>query len=241
MSHLLEIDSVNKSFGQNRVLTDIYLKCETGDIVGMLGSNGSGKSTFLKILFGSEHAEQKFIRIDGEIFHRPYLTFGEIAYLPQDYFIPRNMTLFDAVKLYLSADSSVSTFFDDSLLYLLQDNKASQLSGGELRYAEIKLLLNMEAKFVLLDEPFNGISPLNIESVKKMIQKSAQKKGIILTDHDYHNVLDVANRHYLLSDGGLKKVRDKEDLVLRGYMSAARAEILELQTTDKNRLYENRL
>ena len=228
MSHLLEIDSVNKSFGQNRVLTDIYLKCETGDIVGMLGSNGSGKSTFLKILFGSQQTEQKFIRIDGKIFHRPYLTLGEIAYLPQDYFIPQYMTLADAVKLYLSEDSLVNMFFDDSMLYMLQNNKASQLSGGELRYAEIKLLLNIEAKFVLLDEPFNGISPINIESVKDMIRKSAQHKGIILTDHDYRNVIDVANRHYLLWDGGLKSVRDKEDLVLRGYMSAARAEILEL-------------
>lgn len=230
MSHLLEIDSVNKSFGQNRVLTDIYLKCETGDIIGMLGSNGSGKSTFLKILFGSEQAEQKFIRIDGKIFNRPYLISGEIAYLPQCHFIPQNMTLVDAVKLYLSADNHVKMFFDDTMLYMLQYNKASQLSGGELRYAEIKLLLSIKVKFVLLDEPFNGISPINIEAVKDMIRKSAQYKGVILTDHDYRNVLDVANRHYLLWDGVLKSVRDKEDLALRGYMSAERAELLELNT-----------
>ena len=228
MSHLLEIDSVNKSFGQNRLLTDIYLKCNTGDIIGMLGSNGSGKSTFLKILFGTEQAENKFIRIDGKIFHYPYTTFGEIVYLPQDYFIPGNMTLAHAVKLYLISDHLVDMFFDDPLLYMLQYNKASELSSGELRYAEIKLLLNIEAKFVLLDEPFNGISPINIESVKRMIRKSAQDKGIILTDHDYRNVLDVANQFYLLYDGGLKRVRDKEDLVIRGYMSATRADFLEL-------------
>jgi len=228
MSHLLEIDSVIKSFGQNRVLTDIYLKCETGDIIGMLGRNGSGKSTFLKILFGSEQAEQKFIRIDGKTINRPYLTYGEIAYLPQDSFIPRNMTLADAVQLYLSSDSRVKRYFNDSILYMLQDNNVSQLSGGELRYAEIKLIMNIDVKFVLLDEPFNGISPINIESIKDMIRKSAQYKGIILTDHDYRNVLDVANQHYLLWDGGLKRVRDKEDFVLCGYMSAARAEFLEL-------------
>jgi len=218
MSHLLEIDSVNKSFGRNRVLTDIYLKCETGDIIGMLGSNGSGKSTFLKILFGIEKAEQKFIRIDGKIFQRPYQTLGEIAYLPQDSFIPKNMTLADAAKLYLSTDDRVNMFFDDSTLYMLLYNKASQLSDGELRYAEIKLLLSMDVKFVLLDEPFNGLSPINIENVKENIRKSAQNRGIILTDHDYRNVLDVANQHYLLWDGGLIKIRDKEDLVLRGYL-----------------------
>ena len=227
MSHLLEIDSVNKSFGRNRVLTDIYLKCETGDIIGMLGSNGSGKSTFLKILFGIEKAEQKFIRINGKIFQRPYQTLGEIAYLPQDSFIPKNMTLADAAKLYLSTDDRVNMFFDDSTLYMLLYNKASQLSDGELRYAEIRLLLSMDVKFVLLDEPFNGISPLNIESVKNMIRKSSQNRGIILTDHDYRNVLDVANQHYLLWDGGLKKIRDKEDLILRGYMSEEKAEVFE--------------
>ena len=226
MSHLLEIDSVNKSYGQNRVLSDIYLKCETGDIIGILGSNGSGKSTLLKILFGVERAEQKFIRIDGKIFDRPYQTSGEIAYLPQDSFIPKNMTLVEAVKLYLSADDQVNMFFDDSTLFMVQYQKASQLSGGELRFAEIKLLLNMDVKFVLLDEPFNGISPVNIELIKDMIRKSAQNKGIILTDHDYRNVLDISNQHYLLWDGGLKKIKDKEDLALRGYMSEARVEEL---------------
>jgi len=207
------------------VLTDIYLKCETGDMVGLLGRNGSGKSTLLKILFGSLHAEHKFIRIDGKIFDRPYQAFGEIAYLPQDSFIPRNMRLTAAVKLYLP-DSRTDLFFDDPVLYWIQNNKASQLSGGELRYAEIKLILNMDVKFVLLDEPFNGIAPLNIESVKNMIRNGAQHKGIILTDHDYRNVLDIANRHYILSDGGLKKIRNKEDLALWGYMSESTAQEL---------------
>jgi len=70
--------------------------------------------------------------------------------------------------------------------------------------------MSLDVKFVLLDEPFNGISPINIESIKNMIRKNAQHKGIILTDHDYHNVLDVANRYYLLWDGGLKTIRNKE-------------------------------
>ena len=223
MLHKLEIDSVNKSFGHKMVLSDIYMKCETGDILGLLGSNGSGKSTLLKILFGTVHTEQKFIRIDGKIYDCPYKKRGVIAYLPQDSFIPGNMSLASAAKLYLRTDDKAQLFLDDPALYLLQNNKVSQLSGGELRYAEIKLLLSIDVKFVLLDEPFNGISPLNIELVKEMIRKSAQHKGIILTDHDYRNVLDVANRRYLLSDGGLRIIRDKNDLTLRGYMSEATA------------------
>ena len=220
MSHKLEIDSVNKSFGRNRVLTDIYLKCETGDIVGILGSNGSGKSTLLKILFGSEKAEQKFIRIDGKIFDKTYKTQGFIAYLPQDSFIPQYMSLASAIKLYLRDDTIVNTFFNDPVLKMLQYKKAQYISGGELRYAEIKLLLSFDdVKFVLLDEPFNGISPLNIEFIKDLIKKSSKNKGIILTDHDYRNVLDVSNRPYLLYDGGLKIIKDKDELALKGYMS----------------------
>ena len=226
MSHQLEIDSVSKSFGMNRVLTDIYLKCETGNIVGILGRNGSGKSTLLKILFGSEHAEHKFIRIDGKIFDKVYKMPGEIAYLPQDSFIPRNMTLIAAVKLYLTDDAIVNRFFDDPVLKMLQYSKPAYISGGELRYFEIKLMLSVDAKFILLDEPFNGISPLNIEFIKTMIQDSAQNRGIILTDHDYRNVLDVANQRYLLYDGGLKIIRDKEELALRGYMSPITVEKL---------------
>jgi ABC-type multidrug transport system ATPase subunit len=225
MLHLLEIDSVQKSFRHNRVLTDVYLRCETGDIVGLLGRNGSGKSTFLKILFGTLSAEQKFIRIDGHVFDRPYQTAGEICYLPQDPFLPRNMRLETVVKHYLPAEQS-SLFFNDPLLRNLNVSLVSRLSSGEQRYAEIKLLLNSNAKFILLDEPFNGIAPRLVETIKEMIREQAQHKGIILTDHDYRNVIDVANRHYLFADGGLKPIRDKEDLVIRGYMSQATADML---------------
>jgi ABC-type lipopolysaccharide export system ATPase subunit len=92
------------------------------------------------------------------------------------------------------------------------------LSGGESRYLEVKLLLNLDSIFVLLDEPFNGISPLHVELIKAMILDKASKKGIILTDHDYRNVLDVSNKYYLLFDGGLKQVNTKEDLIYWGYV-----------------------
>ena len=79
MPNLLEIDSVVKSYYGRSVLTDIYVKCETGDILGLLGRNGSGKSTLLKILFGTLSAERKSIRIDGKIYDQPYKTLNEIC------------------------------------------------------------------------------------------------------------------------------------------------------------------
>ncbi len=217
MPSLLEIDSVIKSYDDRPVLTDIYLKCETGDIIGMFGRNGSGKSTLLKILFGILAAERKFIRIDGKVFDCPYKTKNELCFLPQHDFLPKYMKAAKAVELYLGKDA-VETFFADNILKKLNNNKVSELSGGELRYLEIKLLLKTESKFILLDEPFNGVSPLLVEYIRGLIVESSKTKGIILTDHDYKNVLDVANRYCLIYDGGIKTVTSKEGLIRWGYV-----------------------
>jgi len=217
MSSLLEIDSVRKSFELNQVLTDIYLKCETGDILGILGRNGSGKSTLLKILFGTLSADSKFIRIDGQISNNPYRIKDAISLLPQFNFLPKYLTVEKAAELHIGS-SSLSVFLDDERLYPYRKNRISKLSGGEQRYLEVKLILNINSKFVLLDEPFNGASPIQIERIKKLIISASEHKGIILTDHDYRNMLDVANRFCLIYDGGIKKVQNREDLIKWGYL-----------------------
>lgn len=221
MLNIFEVDSVTKSFGYNNILTDIYLKCQTGDVLGVLGRNGSGKSTLFKILFGTEAADNKFIRINGKIFQYPYKSNNELCYLPQFSFLPKHLTIDIAVKMYVE-HGSVDHFFDDHILKRLRGNRVSDLSGGELRYLEIKLLLNTKSKFVILDEPFNGVSPLLIQSIKLMILESSKTKGVILTDHDYENVIDVSNRCCLILDGGLKQIRNKDELVKWGYISRAR-------------------
>lgn len=221
MLSVLEIDSVTKYYGHRDILTDIYLKCETGDILGLLGRNGTGKTTLLKILFGTLAADHKFIRIDGKIRNKPYKTINEICYLPQESFLPQNFKLAELPGLYAGKDYT-SGFFDDPVLENLSGDRVSSLSAGLLRYLEIKLLLITEAKFVILDEPFNGISPVLVESIKVLIREASSKKGMILTDHDYSNILDVSSRCCLLYDGGLKQINEKSDLVKWGYMSASR-------------------
>ena len=223
MPNLLEIDSVVKSYDTRIVLTDIYLKCKTGDIIGMLGRNGTGKSTLLKILFGILQADRKFIRIDGKFYDQPYKTINELCYLPQHSFLPKQLRVEKIVELYLGKNKKAS-FLEDPVLSELTTNKIAQISGGELRYLEIKLLLYLESKFVLLDEPFNGVSPLLIEKIKKMILEMSKFKGIILTDHDYRNVLNVANRFCLIYDGGIKTITDKQELVRWGYIPGSRLE-----------------
>ncbi len=217
MVNTLEIDSVIKSFAGRQVLTDIYLKCTTGDIIGLIGRNGSGKSTLFKILFGSLDAERKFIRINGQVMNRPFTVRDTIAYLPQHEFLPRHLTIRKVVRLYLGR-AMEEVFFDDALLNKLMMSKVSTLSGGELRYVAIKLLLNSKARFVLLDEPFNGISPVMIEAIKPLITRASHSKAIVLTDHDYRNVMDVANSYRLLYDGGIKQIEGEEDLKRWGYV-----------------------
>lgn len=219
MSSLLEIDSVLKAYGERQVLTDIYLKCETGDIIGMLGRNGSGKSTLLRILFGTLTADRKFIRIDGRVHTNPYKTKNELCFLPQHDILPKYLKAQKAIELYLGKEV-VESFFEDQAIARIKNSKVSELSKGELRYLEIKLLLNTESKFVLLDEPFNGVSPLLVGYIKSLIMESTKTKGIILTDHDYKNVLDVANRYCLIYDGGIKTITNKQELVKWGYIPA---------------------
>jgi len=223
MPNLLEIDSVVKSYDTRVILTDIYLKCKTGDIIGMLGRNGTGKSTLLKILFGILQADRKFIRIDGKFYDQLYKTINEICYLPQHSFLPQQLRVEKIIELYLGKDKKAS-FLEDPVISELSTNKIAQISGGELRYLEIKLLLHLDSKFVLLDEPFNGVSPLLIDKIKKMILEMSEFKGIILTDHDYRNVLNVANRFCLIYDGGIKAITDMQELVRWGYIPGSRIE-----------------
>ncbi len=217
MSVLLEADSIRKEFGTNQVLTDISLRCRPGDIIGLLGRNGSGKSTLLKIIFGTLHTDHKFIRINEKILNQPFKKKRQVAYLSQDNFLPKDITVKYAIKTY-SDFLDEDAILEDAVLSKVSDTRIRDLSGGESRYLEVKLLLNLETSFLLLDEPFNGISPLHIDLIKNMILDKSVNKGIILTDHDYRNVLDVANSYYLLFDGGLRSIKTKQDLIDWGYI-----------------------
>ena len=215
---VLEVDSLAKRYSERVILSDVYLKCVTGDIVGLFGRNGTGKSTLMKIVFGMEKADNKFVRVYDKVLLSQSQLIKEISYLSQDSFLPNNLTVLELVNLTLNS-KNVDSFLNDAILTPFLSTKVNSLSGGELRYLEIKLLLNLPSKFVLLDEPFNGISPIIVQAVTELIRSHSKSKGIILTDHDYHSVLDVANRYYLLSDGYLREISGRSDLVRLGYLN----------------------
>ena len=214
----LEIDSVQKRFDEKSVLTDVYLKCETGDIIGLLGRNGSGKSTLLKIVFGIQNADQKFIRVNGIIKNKTSELLQDISYLHQDNFIPSNFSVKKAISLSLKKENVVA-FYDDEMITSLKEKYIKELSGGELRYLEIKLILSNSSKFVLLDEPYNGLSPVMAEKTNELIVENSQRKGIIITDHNYEKVIQVATKLILMKEGKVHHLRDKTELIEKGYLS----------------------
>ena len=214
--HILEVDGIQISYNGKFLLSDIYLKCETAEIVGLLGRNGSGKSTLLKIIFGLVSAPDKCIRVDG-ISKRNKNLLSAIAYLHQDPFIPNHLSVKKALALSVNKEE-MKVFCDDSLIQSLLQKKIKYLSSGELRYLEIKIVLFNSSKFVLLDEPYNGLAPLMIDAINELILNNACKKGIIITDHNYQNVLKVSTHLILLQEGKTHHLKEKKELFEKGYL-----------------------
>lgn len=216
--HLLEIDSVQKNFEYKSILSDVYLKCITGNIIGVLGRNGSGKSTLLQIIFGIIPAEFKFIRVNGTIVSKLEKGFHEISYLSQEDFIPKHFSVKKVISLSLEK-VKIYDFNSDEMIQTLLDKKVKDLSGGELRYLEIKLLLFKDSKFVLLDEPYNGLSPIAIQKINALILENSSEKGILITDHNYENVIKISTQLYLLKEGKLHTITAVSQLVEKGYLT----------------------
>ena len=214
----LHIDSVIKSFGTRQVLTDIYLSCTKGEIIGLLGRNGSGKSTLLKIIFGSLSADAKFIRIGNQLINGLYDNRKLVNYLPQHSCMPNHLKVSTIISLFCDKRNSSLIISNEHIRPLL-NKRSKQLSGGEKRLVEIFMLIHSDAKYILIDEPFNGIDPLIKEEIKSLIRTHSATKGFIVTDHDYHNIIDIATRILLLHDGGTKPISKKEDLKYYGYVA----------------------
>lgn len=111
------------------------------------------------------------------------------------------------------------TFLEDEIIDRIRTEKVKDLSGGELRYLEIMLVLNSPAPFILLDEPFNGLSPVTVEKIQEQISASARSKGIVITDHNFRAVHKVANKYMLLNECYLKEVKELTELTPFGYYS----------------------
>jgi ABC-type lipopolysaccharide export system ATPase subunit len=140
-----------------------------------------------------------------------------IKYLPQSHFLPNHIKIKTIINLFCSNEGAIK-ISENPLVKPLLNKNSGQLSGGEKRIVEILLIIYSEAKYILIDEPFNGVSPIFREEIKKLIVENSKTKGFIVTDHDYRNVLKIATRTVVMHDGGIKEVKTTDDLVRWGYI-----------------------
>ena len=176
MRHSLEVDSIILEFGTKRVLQDVFIQNETGKIVGILGRNGSGKTCLLNIIYGELEPNNKSIRLDGEVVFNGFRNPDNFRYLPQFGFIPKNLKvgrIFNDFELDFS--QFINQFPEFEKYYKV---KLHRLSGGEQRIIEIYSILASKTKFCLLDEPFSQVMPVHVETLKAIIKKEKNNKGI---------------------------------------------------------------
>jgi len=219
MKDSLHVDSVIKSFGSRQVLTDIFLTCHAGEIVGLLGRNGSGKSTLLKIIFGSLPADAKFVKVGDKIINNLQDGRKHINYLPQDKFLPAHIKIATIISLFCNKKDT-KIIQQKEFMKPLLNRKCGTLSGGERRLVEILIMIHSDASFILIDEPFNGVSPVYREEIKKMIREQSSTKGFIITDHDYRSIMDISTKTILMHDGATRKINSLQELVSLGYTNA---------------------
>lgn len=216
MINKLEVDSVRFSINGRTILSGIYLSCQSGDIIGVYGRNGQGKSSLFNIIFGTLTAENKNIRINGRNINSPKVKQSEIAFLPQFPFLPGHLRPRD-----IFADFNIDPAgFLESFPFLEKSitQPVSELSRGEQRLVEVYTILFSPAAFVILDEPFSWLSPVNREIISSLLQQNISAKGIILTDHHFHEVFSVCNKHYLLAESKIHIVNSLQQFEEKGYL-----------------------
>ncbi len=209
MKHVLEADSIILRFGERTILSDIYIKSETGKITALVGNNGSGKSTLMKVMLGTIKATSSSVRVDGRHVAQPYREKGLLNYLPQQNFLPATHTVGKVLGHYQVSFDAFHGSFD---VPLKRSDYIADLHGSTKRLVELFMLIKYPTKFTLLDEPFTHLSPILVEQLQELLKKEKEHKGFILTDHNFHSVKHIADELYFLHQGYLKHRRDIEDI-----------------------------
>jgi len=213
-----------KKYKSRRVVDEVSVSVEQGEIVGLLGPNGAGKTTTFYMIVGLISPNEGTILLnDQDITKEPVYKRARmgIGYLAQEASVFRKLTVEDNIKAVLEmSDMSREEQYErtEGLLaeFGLQKIRKSlgiQLSGGERRRTEIARALALSPRFILLDEPFAGVDPIAVEDIQEIISKLKEKNiGILITDHNVHETLAITERSYLMFEGSILKAGTAEDL-----------------------------
>jgi lipopolysaccharide export system ATP-binding protein len=210
---------LQKSYGSRRVVQDVSLAVQSGEVVGLLGPNGAGKTTSFYMIVGLVRADAGEITIDGtSIEHMPIHRRARLglSYLPQEASIFRKLTVEQNVRAVLELqqdqkgkalghaviEQRLGALLQDLRVEHLRDSPALALSGGERRRVEIARALATQPRFILLDEPFAGIDPIAVIEIQRIIGfLKSRGIGVLITDHNVRETLGICDHAYIISDG----------------------------------------
>ncbi|RTK92406.1 MAG: LPS export ABC transporter ATP-binding protein [Rickettsiales bacterium] len=207
------VQNIFKSFDKKPILKSINCYLSQGEVVGLFGPNGAGKTTLFNIIMGLIKTDEgKLLFDDQEITRLPMYLRAQlgISYLPQESSIFRGLTVKDNIKAILEIvcsdkeeiNNKCEELMDEFSISYLKNKLSTTLSGGERRRLEIARALAVNPKFILLDEPLAGIDPIVIGDIKKLVFHLKDCNiGVLITDHNVRDTLDIVDRAYIIYDG----------------------------------------
>lgn len=221
---ILRAEHLVKTYSKRKVVDNVSIEVNQGEIVGLLGPNGAGKTTTFYITVGLVTPDAGKVYLDDKdiskvaMYKRAKLGVG---YLPQENSVFRTLSVEDNIRAILEFTGLSKTEQKEKLENLLDEfglkhvrkTKGKLLSGGERRRTEIARALASDPKFILLDEPFAGIDPIAVEDIQHIVEKLKFKNiGILITDHNVQETLSITDRAYLLFEGRILKQGTAEEL-----------------------------
>jgi lipopolysaccharide export system ATP-binding protein len=213
-----------KRYKKKTVVNDVSVEVSQGEIVGLLGPNGAGKTTTFYMTVGLvKPNEGKVFLDDLDITDMPMYKRAKlgIGYLAQEASVFRKLSVEDNIRAVLEMRpiskaeqaEKLESLLNEFTLQKVRTNLGEVLSGGERRRTEIARALASDPKFILLDEPFAGVDPIAVEDIQSIVSKLREKNiGILITDHNVHETLNITDRAYLLFEGSILKAGTAEEL-----------------------------
>ncbi|AEG10053.1 Sulfate-transporting ATPase [Shewanella baltica OS183] len=212
----LRAQNLAKSYKSRQVVKDVSLTVKTGQVVGLLGPNGAGKTTTFYMVVGLVKSDKGHIFIDDDDLTADPMHLRArkgIGYLPQEASIFRKLTVHDNIMAVLQTrkelkkeqkEEELEHLLEEFHITHIRDSQGMSLSGGERRRVEIARALAANPKFILLDEPFAGVDPISVIDIKKIIEQlKSRGLGVLITDHNVRETLDVCEHAYIVSHGNL--------------------------------------
>ena len=212
----LVAEKLAKSYKSRQVVKNVGLEVKAGSIVGLLGPNGAGKTTTFYMIVGLVPSDKGSIRIDDtDITLQPMHNRARmgIGYLPQESSIFRKLTVYQNIMAILETrkdlnrnqrEEALDDLLEEFNIGHIRDSQGMAISGGERRRVEIARALAANPKFILLDEPFAGVDPISVLDIKKIIEHLKNRGiGVLITDHNVRETLDVCEKAYIVSHGEL--------------------------------------